>query len=668
MSATKTRSQYGSWKSPITADAIASNSLRLGEVAFDGDDMYFLEGRPSEGGRQVLVRNRDGKLEDALPKESNVRNLVHEYGGISFLIDNGTIYFVNYKDQRLYAQLPGSEPIAVTPENKLRYADMSLDRERKRIICVGEDHTKEGQEPDNMLLSIDVSKLGDKTFQPVTPQVIASGYNFYACPRVSPDCAMLTYIAWNHPNMPWDGTDLHLASFNKSGKITQEVVIAGGVEESVFQPSWSPDGKLFFVNDPTGWWNLYMVANPVEAFEGKAKIEPVATMEAEFGMPLWVFGMSTYAHLDGGRIICQYNEDGVCKLAIISESAPSKFTMETLPSEYTNFWYMASNGKQVGMQAGSHTKPTAVVSFDPKSKEFKTIRVSNSIAIDPGYFTKPEVIEFPTEGGLTAYAYFYPPVNKDFEAPEGELPPLLVKSHGGPTGSTSAVLSLGIQYWTSRGIAVVDVDYGGSTGYGREYRNRLKHNWGVVDMHDCANAARYLVKKGLVDGNRLAITGGSAGGYTTLCALTFLDDFKAGASHFGIGDVEALCADTHKFESRYGDYLVGPYPEMKQLYMERSPIHYTEKLNCPVIFFQGLEDAVVPPSQAEAMVNALKKKGLPVAYIAYEGEQHGFRKAENIKRTIEGEFYFYSRIFGYKPADESEPVEIENLTATAAKH
>lgn len=666
MSAMKTRSPYGSWKSPISADAIASNSLRLGEVAFDGDDMYFLEGRPSEGGRQVLVRNRDGKLEDALPEEFNVRNLVHEYGGISFLIDNGTIYFVNYKDQRIYVQQPDKEPIAVTPENKLRYADMSLDRDRKRIICVGEDHTKEGQEPDNMLLSIDVSKLGDKSFKPETPQVVASGYNFYACPRVSPDCNMLSYIAWNHPNMPWDGTDLHLVSFDKSGKVTKDIVIAGGIEESVFQPSWATDGKLFFVNDPTGWWNLYVLSNPSSAFEGKFNIEPVISMNAEFGMPLWVFGMSTYAFLDGGRIICQYNEDGVCKLAIISESAPSKFTMETLQTEYNNYWYMTSNGKLVGMQAGSHSKPTAIVSFDPKNKQFKTIRQSNSIGIDPGYFTKPQVIEFPTEGGLTAYAYFYPPVNKDFEAPEGELPPLLVKSHGGPTGSTSAVLSLGIQYWTSRGIAVVDVDYGGSTGYGREYRNRLKLNWGVVDMYDCANAARYLVKQGLVDGNRLAITGGSAGGYTTLCALTFLDDFKAGASHFGIGDVEALCADTHKFESRYGDYLVGPYPEKKDLYMQRSPIHYTEKLNCPVIFFQGLEDAVVPPSQAEAMVNALKKKGLPVAYIAYEGEQHGFRKAENIKRTIEGEFYFYSRIFGYKPADDLEPVEIENLTATVS--
>ena len=666
MNATKTVSPYGSWKSPISADSIASNSLRLGEVAFDGDDMYFLEGRPSEGGRQTLVvRRKDGTLEDALPKEFNVRNLVHEYGGISFLIDNGTIFFVNYKDQRVYVQQPGHEPVAVTPENKLRYADMNLDRKRKRIICVGEDHSEEGKEPENLILSIDLTKLDEAGFNPEQPQVIANGYNFYACPRISPDGDLLAYIAWNHPNMPWDGTDLHLAEFDNLGKVTKDIVIAGGIEESVFQPSWSPDGRLFFVNDPTGWWNLYVLANAKDAIAGHAKIEPVIIMTAEFGLPLWVFGMTTYAFLDGGRIICQYNEDGVCKLGIISENS-SKYSIESIPCEFTNFWYICSNGKRVGMQAGNHSTPTAIVQLDPANRKFTSVRISNSIEVDPGYLAKPQVIEFPTDGGLTAYAYFYPPTNKDFESAAGELPPLLVKSHGGPTGSTSSVLSLGIQYWTSRGIAVVDVDYGGSTGYGREYRNRLKFNWGVVDMQDCANAARYLVKKGLVDGNRLAITGGSAGGYTTLCALTFLDDFKAGASHFGIGDVEALCADTHKFESRYGDYLVGPYPEMKQLYMERSPIHYTEKLNCPVIFFQGLEDAVVPPSQAEAMVDALKKKGLPVAYIAYEGEQHGFRKAENIKRTIEGEFYFYSRIFGYKPADDTEPVEIENLTVSAS--
>lgn len=656
----KTIAPYGSWKSPITAEQIASNSLRLGEVAFDGDDLYFLEGRPSEAGRSVLVvRHKDGSIEEALPKTFNVRSLVHEYGGGAFTLFEKSIFFVNFKDQIIYYKKADAEPIAVTAESKLRFADMVVDHVRNRLICVCEDHSVSGKEPENKLVSIDISRLNESDFKPAEPQTIASGYDFYAYPRLSPDCQMLSYIAWRHPNMPWDGTDLHLVQFDENGSIKADKVIAGGVEEAVFQPVWSKDGELFFVNDSSGWWNLEVFEKPLEAFSGDTAPQPVIRMDAEFGMPLWVFKMTTFAFLDGGRIICQYCENGVWKLGIISKDANQKFVLNQIECPYTDFWYIASNGKDVGMQAGSPTTTTAVVLLAPESNKWTTVRESNPILPDNGYLSIPQVIEFPTENGLTAYAFFYRPGNKDFQAPDGELPPLLVKSHGGPTGSTSSVLSLGIQYWTSRGVAVVDVNYGGSTGFGREYRNRLKLNWGVVDMKDCENAAKFLVKKGLVDGNRLAITGGSAGGYTTLCALTFLDCFKAGASHYGIGDVEALCADTHKFESRYGDYLVGPYPEMKQLYYDRSPINFTDKLNCPVIFFQGLEDAVVPPSQAQAMVAAIKKKGLPVAYIAYEGEQHGFRKAENIKRTIEGEFYFYSQIFGYKPADDIEPIPME---------
>jgi len=664
---TKTRAPYGSWKSPIEAEAIASNSLRLGEVAFDGDDLFFLEGRPSESGRSVLVvRHKDGSMEDALPQPYNVRTLVHEYGGGAFTVDNGNIYFVNFKDQLLYLKKPGFEPIAITAESKMRYADIVVDHKRNRLICVGEDHSEEGKEPENMLVSIDISTVGQKDFKPVSAKKLVQGYDFYSYPRLSPDCSMLSYLAWRHPNMPWDGTDLHLVRFDDHGSVKNDIVIAGGPEESVFQPVWSRDGELFFVNDTSGWWNIEVFEKPAMAFDDKAAPSPVIRMDAEFGMPLWVFKMTTYAFLDEGRIICQYCENGVWKLGLITQEASKKYKLEQIETSYTDFWYIASNGTRVGMQAGSPTSQTAIVEFDPESKKFSTVKVSNSIVPDKEYLSIPQVIEFPTEGGLTAYAFFYPPANKDFEAPAGELPPLLVESHGGPTGSTSSVMNLGIQYWTSRGIAVVDVNYGGSTGYGREYRNRLKLNWGIVDVKDCENAAKHLVKKGLVDGNRLAITGGSAGGYTTLCALTFLDCFKAGASHYGIGDVEALCADTHKFESRYGDYLFGPYPEMKQAYFDRSPINFTDKLNCPAIFFQGLEDKVVPPSQAEAMVAALKKKGMPVAYIAYEGEQHGFRKAENIKRTIEGEFYFYAKIFGYKPADNIEEVHIENLAAKTA--
>ncbi|MBX3152256.1 S9 family peptidase [Candidatus Obscuribacterales bacterium] len=658
----KTTAPYGSWKSPINAEQIASNSLRLGEVAFDGDDLYYLEGRPSEAGRTALVvRHKDGTLEDALPKTFNVRTLVHEYGGGAFTLHQGNIFFVNFKDQLIYFQKPGSEPVAITKENKLRYADMVIDEKRNRLICVCEDHSKGGKEPENKLVSIDITAVGTNGFKHGEPTTIASGYDFYSYPRLSPDAQYLSYIAWRHPNMPWDGTDLHLIQFEGSGAIKEDKVVAGNKEESVFQPVWSPEGKLFFVNDSTGWWNLEVIENPADAFADSSTPKPVIRMNAEFGMPLWVFKMTTFAFMSGGRIICQYCENGVWKLGLITKDSTDRYSLKQIQCPYTDFWYISSNGTDVGMQAGSPTSQTAIVHFDLKEDKWTVIKESSSIVPDKGYVSVPQVIEFPTANGKTAFAFFYPPANKDYEAPAGELPPLVVESHGGPTGSTSSVLSLGTQYWTSRGVAVVDVNYGGSTGFGREYRNRLKLNWGIVDMQDCENAAKYLVEKGLVDGNRLAITGGSAGGYTTLCALTFTDRFKAGASHYGIGDVEALCADTHKFESRYGDYLFGPYPEKKQDYYDRSPINFTDKLNCPVIFFQGLEDKVVPPSQAEAMVEAIKKKGLPVAYIAYEGEQHGFRKAENIKRTIEAEFYFFAKIFGYKPADETEPVQIENL-------
>ncbi len=663
MNASKTQAPYGSWKSPIGADAIASSSLRLGQLCYDGDNLYFLEGRPQEGGRQALVVRRiDGQMEDALPSTFNVRTLVHEYGGGAFTVDNGDVFFVNYKDQRVWVKREGKEPEAITGESKMRFADLVVDRLRERLVCVMEDHTDASKEPQNKIVSISFKTNTGAA----EPEVLAEGHDFYAYPRLNPDADILSYICWQHPNMPWDGTELHIAKLGADGLTAQDILVAGSKTDSVFQPTWSPDGKLYFVDEPKGWWNLFVIPEPQEAFGGVVNIISVAPMEAEFGLPLWVFGMSTYDFLDNKSIVCTYNLHGNWHLGIIQETAPSKYKLSSITSSYSDFSSIVSNGSKVAMHAGSPSSVGAIVEFDTQSRVFHTIKTSSSMKIDSGYLSAPQVIEFPTDRG-NAFAFYYPPANQDFAAPANELPPLLVKSHGGPTGSTSTNLSPGIQYWTSRGFAVVDVNYGGSTGYGREYRKRLDFSWGIVDVNDCANAARYLVKQGLVDGNRLAITGGSAGGYTTLCALTFLDEFKAGASHFGIGDIEALARDTHKFESRYLDYLVGAYPEQKQVYLDRSPINFTDKLNCPVIFFQGLEDAVVPPNQAEAMVNALKKKGLPVAYIAYEGEQHGFRKAENIKRTIEAEFYFYSKIFGYKPADEIEPVTIENLSV-GAKH
>ncbi|MGK7937047.1 MAG: alpha/beta hydrolase family protein, partial [Xenococcaceae cyanobacterium] len=400
------------------------------------------------------------------------------------------------------------------------------------------------------------------------------------------------------------------------------------------------------------WWNIYR-RNKDET------IEPLYEMEAEFAYPHWVFGLATYAFLSPDQIICTYSQNGSWYLGSINTQTKEFTKIET---SYTNISSVqATNNGQALFIAGSPTEPTAVIKLDLATQKKEILKESGKLNLDSSYLSVPEAISFPTENGLTAYAWYYPPQNKDFSAPEGELPPLLVKSHGGPTATASVSLSLRIQYWTSRGFGYLDVNYGGSIGYGRQYRQRLEKNWGIVDVDDCVNAAKYLVQQGRVDGDRLVISGGSAGGYTTLAALTFRDTFKAGASYYGVSDLEILARDTHKFESRYLDGLIGVYPDEKDLYEARSPIHFTEQLSCPVIFFQGGEDKVVPPNQAEMMFTAIKDKGLPVAYVLFENEGHGFRQGENIKKALDSEFYFYSRVFDFKPADRIEEIEIINL-------
>jgi dipeptidyl aminopeptidase/acylaminoacyl peptidase len=511
------------------------------------------------------------------------------------------------------------------------------------MICVREDHTGACQAV-NTIAALALDGSGESI-------VLAQGYDFYSTPRLSPDGAQLAWLAWNHPNMPWDGTELWCATLTEQGLINSAQLVAGGLEESIFQPEWSPAGVLHFVSDRTGWWNLYRWH--------AARVEPLHPMQAEFGLPQWVFGMRSYGFESAGRIVCVYSTAGIDQLAILDTSSGA---FETIATPYTMFAYPHTALGQLVALAGSPTEHAAVVRLDLATRQIETLRRTSDLAVDPGYISAPQAVEFPTDAGLTAHAFFYPPRNADYRAPAGERPPLLVMSHGGPTAATTAELNLEKQYWTSRGIAVLDVNYGGSTGYGRAYRQRLNDQWGIVDMNDCANGALYLAKLGKADGDRLAITGGSAGGYTTLCALTFRDEFSAGASYYGVSDLAALAQDTHKFESRYLDRLIGPYPGRKDLYHQRSPIHYSNRLECPVILFQGLEDKVVPPNQAESMVDALRAKGLPVAYLAFEGEQHGFRKAENIKRALDGEFYFYARIFGFEPADTIEPVIIENVS------
>lgn len=637
---------YGSWKSPITSDLIVAGSIRLGEIRLDGADIYWSEGRPTESGRSVVVRYAGGQTTDVTPAPLNVRTRVHEYGGGAYKVADGVVYFSNFADQRLYRQSVGSEPIPLTPAADLRYADAVIDQQRQRLICIREDHTN-GHEPVNTVVAVDLNS-------PNAGQILVSGSDFYATPRLSPDGRFLCWLSWNHPNMPWDGTELWVAEIQADGTLGDAEKIAGSETESIFQPEWSPDGVLYFVSDRTNWWNLYRW-NPWQP-----SIEPVCPKAAEFGLPQWVFDMTTYGFESAESLICTYTENGVQHLARLNTGTLQLTEIETP--------YFGIGGLKVApgyavFIGGSTTRPSAIVRLDLQTGKTEELRRSSTLEVDPGYISAPEPIEFPTENGLTAYAFYYAPKNRDYTAPANERPPLLVKSHGGPTASTSATFNPSIQYWTSRGIAVLDVNYGGSTGYGREYRERLKKQWGIVDVDDCVNGAKYLVKQGLADENRLCIDGGSAGGYTTLAALTFRNVFKAGASYYGVSDLAALARDTHKFESKYLDGLIGKYPEEQEIYQQRSPIEYAQQLACPIIFFQGDEDKIVPPNQAEMMVDVLRQKGLPVAYVLFEGEQHGFRKAENIKRALDSELYFYAKVFGFELADAPEPLAIENLSA-----
>ena len=635
---------YGSWKSPISSDLIVAESIGVGGPRFDRDDIYWIEQRPNEGGRLVLVRRTpDGGTVDLTPQPYNVRTRVHEYGGGAYTVSDGVVIFSNFSDQRLYRLDGGGAPRPVTPEAALRYADAVFDPRRNLLFCVREDH-RGGGEAVNTLAKVkaDGAEGGG--------EVIISGNDFYASPRLSPDGSRLAWLAWNHPNMPWDGTELWVGELDEGGSIGRAQCIAGGRAESIFQPEWSPDGVLYFVSDRTGWWNLY------RWHAGRA--EALCPMEAEFGQPQWVFGMSTYAFESAARIVCTYTQAGVSHLASLDTVS---LELKELATPYTAIREVSAVRGHALFLAGSPTEATAAVRFDLATGQAEVLRRSNPLDLDRGYVSVAQQIEFPTEAGLTAFGLFYRPQNRDFAAPEGERPPLLVLSHGGPTGASDAVLDAGIQYWTSRGFAVLDVNYGGSTGYGRAYRQRLNDNWGIVDADDCVNGARHLVGTGEVDGERLLIKGGSAGGFTTLCVLTFRDVFKAGASYYGVADLEALATDTHKFESRYLDNLVGPYPARRDLYLERSAIHFTDRLACPLILFQGSEDPVVLPNQSRKMYESVKAKGLPVAYLEFEGEQHGFRKAENIKRSLDAELYFYSKVFGFELADPVEPVAIENL-------
>jgi dipeptidyl aminopeptidase/acylaminoacyl peptidase len=625
---------YGAWRSPITSDLIVAGSIGLGGVLVDGADIYWTEGRPAEGGRSVIVRRgADGANHDVNLPPWNARSRVHEYGGGSAVVDRGTLYFSHFADQCLYRLATGGAPEPLTPESEpgtsLRYADGIIDRARNRWIGVREQHGADGLVT-NTIVAVDLAS-------PNPGRVLAQGCDFYAAPHLSPDGKNLAFVQWNHPNMPWVETELLVAEIAEDGRLAAPRLVAGGERESVAQPRWSPDGVLHFISDRSGWWNLYRC-------DGGGTVRPLCPRATEFCGAQWVFGQASYTFLSATKIVCAYGEDTGSALARL-DIATGKLTPLALP--YSDFGSIHVANGRIVCAAGSPTGPSEIVAIDPETGACETLKQSSTLAADPDLqrcFSVAQHTEFPTGDGESAHANYYPPTNPDFAAPAGEAPPLVVKCHGGPTSSASSTLSLGIQYWTSRGIAVADVDYRGSTGYGRAYRDRLEGQWGVVDVEDCVAAARHAAAVGLADPERSVITGGSAGGYTVLAALSGSDVFRGGASHYGVSDVAALARDTHKFESRYLDWLIGPYPAEEALYRDRSPLTHADKITRPVIFFQGADDKVVPPNQTEMMVDALRRRGVPTGYLLFAGEGHGFRRAENVKRALDAELYFYAEL------------------------
>lgn len=593
---------YGTWVSPITPEWLTFSQKRYGTIVLDHRTIYWDEMRPNENGRSVIVRFLDGEKQDMTPDAFSVRTRVHEYGGAPFAVHEGKIYFVNDKDQRIYLE---DQPLT---EPGVRFADLHL--YPPYLVAVGE----KGDE--NFLICLDLqTKKWEK---------IASGKDFYASPVFNADGTQLAFLTWDHPQMPWDGTELMIGDF-KEGRLSNLQKIAGGPSESIFQPSWSPSNQIHFVSDKTGWWNLYKWTGKTAEAQGERP--------AEFGLPQWVFGMSTYAFL-GDKIIAAFVENGKWFLGLSPDFKPLDLGMAF-------FTQVRATPEFAVFIAGSSLQDKSIFRYDFKTR--KTTLLSHNVHphLDLGYISEGQFLTYPSNKGRKAHAFYYPPKNKDFEAPPGTLPPLVVMTHGGPTSATSPTFDLKIQFWTSRGIAVLDVDYGGSTGYGRPYRDALKGNWGIVDIEDCQAGAVYLVQQKKADPKKLAIRGGSAGGYTTLAALTFGKTFTVGASYYGVSDLSALAEETHKFESHYLDSLVGPYPAQKKIYEARSPLYNVEKIKCPVIFFQGAEDLVVPLNQAEKMYEALKKQGIMSELVVYEGEQHGFRKAHNIRNSLEKELAFY---------------------------
>ena len=639
------RPDYGGWPSPIGPLTVTRQQNKLGQVLVDGERLLLLEGRPDEGGRVTLLAldpQQPEAIRELTPAPVNVRTRLHEYGGACLAVDAGLIVHVDDQDQRLWRQGPNGSARSISPRagGRLRFAEPLIDRARDRVIAVVEAHGGTG-EPANRLVAVPLAGG--------PPVTLALGHDFFAYPRLSPDGKRLAWLVWDHPDMPWDATRLMLAEFAPDGSLDNCRCIAGGDGgEAVLQPEFMPDGRLVWLSDKTGYWNLW----------GEGSSAPLHATHRDMGGALWQVGTRWWTPIDARTALVTVIERGFETLAVLDIEHG---TLQYLDLPYCAFGDLTTVGRTAYCRAAAVDRPAAVIAVDLDSGGHRVLRTAGPLELDPTWIAKPDPISFASRGGRTAHGFYYPPTNPEVTPRAGRLPPLIVRSHGGPTGAASPVLRLGYQFWTSRGFAIIDVDYAGSAGYGRAYREALNGQWGIADVEDCIAAAEHLVAEGLADPARLVISGGSAGGFTTLAALTFHDTFAAGASAYGIGDLEALMRTTHKFESRYLDRLIGPWPAAADTYRARSPIHHTDQLACPLILFQGLEDKVVPPAQSEAMRQALNAKGLPVAYLAFAGEGHGFRAALTQQAVLMAEYAFYCRVFGIAAADDLPAIAIENL-------
>jgi len=647
----KTHLPSGSWPSAISADLVAGKSPRYSEPCIhqyeSKERIFWLETQAHEKGRVAIMCHEEGNTRCVLPAPLNCRSKVHEYGGGCYCIDGNQLFFVLADDQRIYKADISQEqfiPEALTPEEGgLRFSDLIFDSQHKRIIAVCEDHANEG-EPKNTLVSIPI----DASLQ---VDVLAQGEDFYAYPRLDPTGTLLCWISWNHPNMPWGTTKLWLAEINHLGLLENKKHLVPQETASIFQPNWSPDGDLYYVSDINNWWNIYQLPKQ-ELLSNKPTPKAITNLNAEFATPLWVFRMQTYDFLDSETLLTSFTQNGRWQLGKVF--LPTK-KLEKLDTKFDDISSINANkGSSVFIGANANTASGIIKNIH------KTQQLSNSqISINKENLSAPIAVEFPTSEGETAHGFYYPPTHESFDSEES--PPMIFICHGGPTGATSTALNLKIQYWTNRGFAVMDVNYRGSTGYGRDYRNRLNKRWGELDVDDMSAAADYAVAQGWTSKDKKIIKGSSAGGYTVLASLCFTNTFNAGVSLYGIGDLCALAEDTHKFEARYLDSLVGDYPEEQDIYIQRSPIHHVDKLSCPILVFQGLEDKVVPPSQAEAIVAAAESKGLPIAYVSFEDEGHGFRNPANIKTMLDAEHSFYCQIFDLQHPENLPKLAIKNL-------